>query len=105
MHEGELCVCDCMTVLDISQSKASRHLRYLANAGLIDDRREAAWVYYRVADTLGDDRTIVLDAVRNLLPPGRIAGLRQRLKEWQEQKASGALDGEAPAPGRAGREG
>lgn len=89
LSEGELCVCDCMQVLDISQSKASRHLRYLANAGLLDDRREAVWVYYRVASKLDADRTMLVETVRQLLPPERIAELRARLEEWQRQKTQG----------------
>ncbi len=97
LSEGELCVCDCMQVLDISQSKASRHLRYLANAGLVDDRREAVWVYYRVASQLDADRSVLVETVRELLPPERIAELRQRLGEWQKQKAQGC------APGCTGR--
>jgi ArsR family transcriptional regulator, arsenate/arsenite/antimonite-responsive transcriptional repressor len=39
MGQEELCVCDIMGVLGITQSKASRHLRYLFNAGLVTDRR------------------------------------------------------------------
>ena len=35
----ELCVCDIEQVLSITQSKASRHLRYLANVGLVEGRR------------------------------------------------------------------
>ena len=35
-HQDELCVCDIMAVLDVTQSKASRHLRTLHNAGLVD---------------------------------------------------------------------
>ena len=33
-HNRELCVCDIMAVLEITQSKASRHLAALRNAGL-----------------------------------------------------------------------
>ena len=51
LWHGELCVCDVERVLEISQSKASRHLRYLKNAGLIDDRRDGLWIHYRVADS------------------------------------------------------
>ena len=46
LYERELCVCDVMAVLDISQSKASRHLIALKRAGLANDRREAQWMYY-----------------------------------------------------------
>jgi ArsR family transcriptional regulator len=51
--QGELCVCDIMAVLDIGQSKASRHLAYLRNVGLVDDRRNGVWMYYALAEAEG----------------------------------------------------
>jgi ArsR family transcriptional regulator len=45
-NHRELCVCDFIEVLAITQSKASRHLRILYRAGLVADRREGLWVYY-----------------------------------------------------------
>lgn len=47
-HLGELCVCDVESILEVSQSKASRHLTYLKNAGIVSDRRDGTWVYYRL---------------------------------------------------------
>ena len=49
---GELCVCDVEMGLDITQSRASRHLTQLRQAGLVEDRRDGTWVYYRIADSL-----------------------------------------------------
>lgn len=46
LYEKELCVCDIMETLKISQAKASRHLIYLKNTGLVKDRKYAQWVYY-----------------------------------------------------------
>jgi len=46
LYQQELCVCDIMETLKISQAKASRHLIYLKNAGLVKDRKHAQWVYY-----------------------------------------------------------
>jgi ArsR family transcriptional regulator len=46
---GELCVCDLMAVLDLPQSTVSRHLAYLRNSGLVEDRRQGVWMYYRLA--------------------------------------------------------
>lgn len=46
LYEKELCVCDVMETLQITQAKASRHLIYLKNAGLVKDRKHAQWVYY-----------------------------------------------------------
>lgn len=48
LSEGELCVCDLMAVLDLPQSTVSRHLAYLRHTGLVEDRRQGVWMYYRL---------------------------------------------------------
>lgn len=48
LAEGEMCVCDITEGLGISQPLASHHLRVLKEAGLVQDRRDAQWVYYRL---------------------------------------------------------
>jgi ArsR family transcriptional regulator len=50
---GELCVCDLMAVLDMPQSKVSRHLAYLRGAGWVAGRRSGKWMYYRLRDEPG----------------------------------------------------
>lgn len=45
---GELCVCDIMAILNISQPKASRHLAYLKHSGLVQSRREGLWMHYSI---------------------------------------------------------
>ncbi len=47
-REGELCVCELTYALKLSQPKISRHLAQLRQYGLLLDRREGQWVYYRV---------------------------------------------------------
>ena len=47
-EQGELCVCELMCALGESQPKVSRHLAQLRNAGLLLDRRQGQWVYYRL---------------------------------------------------------
>ncbi len=88
LQRAELCVCDLMEVLEITQSKASRHLRYLANAGLLADRRDGLWVYYRVAETGDADRGPVIALIRQLLAPDRVVDLVSRLGAWEESKDS-----------------
>ena len=46
---GELCVCDLMEVLSLPQSTISRHMAYLKNTGLVNDRRDGVWVHYSLA--------------------------------------------------------
>jgi len=53
LARGGLCVCDITTVLGIGQSKASRHLAYLRNVGLVEDRRNGVWMYYTLAKPNG----------------------------------------------------
>ena len=48
--ERECCVCEVMQALDISQSRASRNLRVLEDAGFIKSRRDGPWVVYSIAE-------------------------------------------------------
>lgn len=52
LSKETLCVCDLETVLEISQSNASRHLNKLKQARLITCEKRAQWVYYRVDDNV-----------------------------------------------------
>lgn len=49
---SELCVCELVHALDLSQPKISRHLKLLRDSGLVADRREKIWVHYRIAPEL-----------------------------------------------------
>jgi len=66
-RHGELCVCEIERFLHVSQSKASRHLRYLLNAGLVEDRRDGLWVYYRAAEPTTESQRTLLVALRQML--------------------------------------
>ena len=46
--ERECCVCEGMQALDISQSRASRNLGILQDAGFLKARRDGAWMLYSV---------------------------------------------------------
>jgi DNA-binding transcriptional ArsR family regulator len=46
----EMCVCEVMVALDLTQPNASHHLRILENVGLVKDRKEGKWVFYSIAD-------------------------------------------------------
>ncbi len=46
--ERECCVCEVMQALDISQSRASRNLGILQNAGFLRTRRDGVWIVYSV---------------------------------------------------------
>jgi ArsR family transcriptional regulator len=90
MGEEELCVCDIMKVLGITQSKASRHLRYLFNTGLVTDRREGLWMYYRISVAPGSRESKQLELLREMLAGLPAAqALRQKLHQWLQEKCCG----------------
>jgi len=45
---GELCVCHFQEILDESQVKISKHLAYLRKRNLVESRKEANWMIYRL---------------------------------------------------------
>ena len=58
----EHCVCELMRELGASQSRMSRHMAVLKQAGLVVDRRDAQWVRYRRAPDLSRGVAAVIDA-------------------------------------------
>ena len=46
----EMCVCEIMVALDLTQPTASHHLGILETVGLAKDRREGKWVFYGLKD-------------------------------------------------------
>lgn len=46
----EMCVCEVMVALDLTQPTASHHLGLLENAGLVKDRKEGKWVFYSITN-------------------------------------------------------
>jgi ArsR family transcriptional regulator len=50
LRRRELCVCELMAVLGMEQSRVSRHMRVLREAGIAEDVREGRWIIYRVPE-------------------------------------------------------
>lgn len=58
--EQELCVCELTSALQLAQPKISRHLALLRGCGLLEDRRNGQWVYYRLHPQLPEWVTGIL---------------------------------------------
>ena|ERR1700758_4986290 len=48
--EAGLCVCELVEALQVSQPNASRHLKLMKAANLVEEERDGRWVYYRLKD-------------------------------------------------------
>ncbi|SEI54367.1 transcriptional regulator, ArsR family [Azotobacter beijerinckii] len=83
-REGELCVCELTAALEQSQPKISRHLAQLRACGVLEDRRQGQWVYYRLhphlPDWVHEMLKTILAANRNWLGPEvqRLERMRNR---------------------------
>jgi len=49
LADRELCVCEMVGVLKLSQPLVSHHLRVLRDAGLLSPHRRGKWIYYTLA--------------------------------------------------------
>lgn len=50
LRTREMCVCEIMAALNLTQPTASHHLMILENAGIVKDRKEGKWVFYRISE-------------------------------------------------------
>jgi len=99
MGQEELCVCDFMRTLNITQSKASRHLRYLYHLGWVTDRREGLWMNYRLCVSAGSPQEKLLTLLGDLWASRPEAqALRENLERCLEAKRQGQC-GEAECHG------
>ncbi len=48
LKHDEMCVCELVEVLQMTQPAISQHLRKLKQVGLVKERKTAQWVYYRL---------------------------------------------------------
>ncbi|SIS65313.1 ArsR/SmtB family transcription factor [Phaeovulum vinaykumarii] len=60
---SEHCVCELMRKLGATQSRMSRHMQVLRQAGLVTDRRDAQWVRYRLNPEMPPEIAAILSAV------------------------------------------
>jgi len=48
LQKREMCVCEIMIALEMTQPTASHHLGILERAGLVRERRDGRWVFYSI---------------------------------------------------------
>ena len=65
-EHGPLCVCDLQESLGMIQSRLSRHLKILKEAGFVRVERKGTWAYYAIRSPLDRFRTEALEEIRHL---------------------------------------
>ncbi len=65
--KGEICVCDLVDTLGLSQSVISRHLAYLRHNNILTARREGVWMYYQFTTYAKTDLVPLFDFMRQTI--------------------------------------
>lgn len=63
LKNGEVCVCDLVDVLGLSQPAVSQQLKKLEEAGIITARKVGTWKHYRLVE----DQTPVIQTILSQL--------------------------------------
>jgi ArsR family transcriptional regulator len=81
--ERECCVCEVMQALDISQTRASRNLAALYDAGFLKLRKDGLWSLYSIdKESMQEYLTDLVQAVTKALEGNKEVELdRERLQE------------------------
>jgi len=61
LKNGEMCVCEIISVLDKPQPTISHHLNILKKAGFLKWRKEGVWIHYKLS------KTSIVDDINRLI--------------------------------------
>ncbi|QSO53201.1 winged helix-turn-helix transcriptional regulator [Alicyclobacillus curvatus] len=79
LAKDELCVCELVAILEMSQPSVSQHLRKLKQVGLVKERKTAQWVFYSLHGAefpLLDETVALLPDVSKEIEQLKSQGLR-----------------------------
>jgi ubiquinone/menaquinone biosynthesis C-methylase UbiE len=90
LAKGELSVSDMTDILGQSQPRISRHLKLMAEAGLIERHREGAWAFFRLAQ--GSASGTLARALADTISPDDpvVASDQERLAAVRAQRSQAA---------------
>src|SRR5947209_13326999 len=90
LAEADLTVSDLTKILRQSQPRISRHLRLLAEAGLVDRFREGSWAFFRLGER-GGAAELARELIARLDPAdATVARDRERLATVRSERAAAA---------------
>src|SRR5262249_22422974 len=90
LSEAELTVSDLTDILRQSQPRISRHLKLLAEAGLVERSREGSWAFFRLGER-GGSASLASELVARLAPGDpTISRDREQLSAVRSARAAAA---------------
>ena len=92
-RHGPLCVCEVEKILGITQSKASRHLRYMKVAGILEDERDGLIVNYRLPTKQDEDLSTIFPMLEALLSSRTLPNASPLLVQMRALRSEGIVAG------------
>lgn len=91
LDKKELCVCQIMAVLEISQPLVSKNVSLLLRAGFLQDRQEGKMVFYKINQKVDKRQAVLIQMLREILKDDEtLKADIESLRECTEyQKATG----------------
>lgn len=65
LKDGELCVCEMESILELNQSNVSRHLTRLSSSKIIKSYKKAQFVYYTINDEIISNYAFIGEILKN----------------------------------------
>ena len=97
IEQQELCVREVMEILDMRQSRVSRHLNILRDAGLVRARRQGTWMFYHSAgDESSQHHESIVSAFKDWMKDKDL--VRLDLARLAECVANRGQNGHCPLP-------
>jgi len=90
LSERSLCVCEINSVLNISMSTISSHLKILRNAGLVTSEKDGRWIFYSVCEKDQIITDIIKQSVAFVSNESETKSDLQKLKSVSPDKCSNA---------------
>ncbi|PKL52030.1 MAG: ArsR family transcriptional regulator [Nitrospira bacterium HGW-Nitrospira-1] len=87
LENGELCVCDIVAAMEMSQPKVSFHLNVLKEAGFLKDRKQGRWIHYRLDESDMFRRFLLLSTLEKI-PKEAVTKDKERLHAFLQGKTS-----------------
>jgi ArsR family transcriptional regulator len=94
LSRKELCVCQIMGILGVSQPLVSRNLNLMGDAGFVSERRAGKLVFYSLNKKMPAAAKKIIGALKEVLKTDRtLASDLESLRDCQEfQKKTGKCD-------------
>jgi ArsR family transcriptional regulator, arsenate/arsenite/antimonite-responsive transcriptional repressor len=89
LRNGELCVCELVDALGISQSSLSSHLQICRQSGVVTTRKESRWIYYSLATRYGQLIERIISELRTVGNDEQLRQDARRLKKRLQMREGG----------------